>query len=328
MEQLLKKKRLIALLGFLGAFITIIFFHELVKEIVKKETFIDKVRVSVILPHSDDGYWSNVEKGITDTAEIYQDEMDVKIYIPQLNYNTSQMTELIKQQVAAQVDAIIVQGIDDSDYRKALIKAWNKGIQVIFVDTDLEGFPSHLYVGTDNYAAGVLLGEKLIEITGGVSKVAILSGASNYSNLEERCLGLYNSTQAFPDIEYVRLDYDNYDGLTVINKYKEIHTENPEIDTLICIEGTGGQTLGTVFDEKQIEYSHILAFDDSELARQGIQNGVLEGVIAQATWEMGKRTIDEAIRYSKTGKYSSNCINTSLRWVTLKDIQEEKANEK
>ncbi len=327
MEHRLKKKRYIVILGILISVFFIIFIITIIQEVVEEKVSIDKVRVSVILPHSDDGYWSNIEKGITDTAETYKDEMDVQIYIPQLNYNTGQMTELIKQQVAAQVDTIIVQGIDDSDYRKALIKAWRKGIQIIFVDTDLEGFPSHLYVGTDNYAAGVLLGEKLIEISGGAAKIAILSGASNYSNLQERCLGLYESTKAYSDINFVRLDYDNYDGLTVVNKYKKIHTENPEIDTLICIEGTGGQTLGTVFDEKQPEYAHILAFDDSELARQGIKNGVLDGVIAQATWEMGRKTIEETVRYEKTGTYSSNCIHTELRWVTLKEIEEETANE-
>ena len=99
-------------------------------------------RVSAILPHHDDGYWSFVGEGILDAAKNLP--LDVKIDTPNLNYNVEQMTELILQQVAAQVDALIVQGIDDPEYIAALETARAQGIRVVLVDTDLSGFQADL----------------------------------------------------------------------------------------------------------------------------------------------------------------------------------------
>ena len=111
------------------------------------------LRISAILPHDDQGYWTTLGAGILERAGEL--EADAKIVTPQLNYNISQMIELIRQATAAQVDAIIVQGIEDPDYLRALEDASDAGVQVVMVDTNVaETFP-HLYVGTDNYAAGV-----------------------------------------------------------------------------------------------------------------------------------------------------------------------------
>lgn len=176
----------------------------------------DKVitRISVILPHSDDGYWSLIEEGIYAAEEEYLEGFDIQIYIPQLNYNIGQMTDLIKRQVAANVDAIIVQGNNDEGYINALLEAQKNNIQVILIDTDIDKFPEHLYIGTNNYEAGVYMGNRLIDISGGKAKVAIMSGEKNYSNLEERYNGLMEAIRLYPEIDILAVEYNNYDGLT------------------------------------------------------------------------------------------------------------------
>lgn len=282
----------------------------------------EMIRVAVILPHKDDGYWSMIEQGVLKGEEEYRDRVDVKVYIPQLNYNVSQMSDLIKRQTAAKVDAIVVQGNEDKTYQKALMQAKKQGIQVVFVDTDVAEFATHLYVGTDNFAAGVLMGEKVAEVTGGKAKVAVLSGEEQYSNLQERYQGLITIAEEYPFIEFIRLDYDNYDGLTVISKYNQIHRENPEIDTLVCLEGTGGQTLGTVFNKRQDEYEHILCFDYTEWTKKALKNHIIDGVISQDMQQMGYRTIEEIVIYAETGNYSKYNIHTNLGWISAKDIEE------
>lgn len=296
-------------------------------ESVEKMKEKNMIRVSVVLPHSDDGYWSNIEKGILEGEADYSDRVDVQIHIPQLNYNIDQMVELIKRQTAAKVDAIIVQGNENKEYVDALIGARNQGIQIVLVDTDILIFPPHLYVGTNNYEAGVLMGEKLAEITGGEAKVAVLSGEAGYANLQERCQGLAAISEKYPLIEFIRLDYDNYDGLTVMNKYNEIHGENPEIDTLVCVEGTGGQTLGAVFKEEQSEYQNIVVFDITEETQKGLKNGIVDGIVSQDTNQMGYQAIKEIVKYMDEGKYSNNCIYTKTGWIASETIEEEEAYE-
>ena len=111
----------------------------------------DMTRVSVILPHYDDGYWMLIAEEIDQSGEELKKScgIDINMIMPQLNYNVPQMVDLLKQQIAAQVDVLVVQGNEDEEYIKTLTDAWNEGIQIICVDTDIESLPEHLYIGTN-----------------------------------------------------------------------------------------------------------------------------------------------------------------------------------
>lgn len=275
-------------------------------------------RVSAILPHNDYGYWTTVAEGIEEEAENHP--LSVKIYLPQLNYNVDQMTELIHQQIAAQVDALIVQGIEDADYRAALEEAKAQGIEVLLIDTELPGFDASLYVGTDNYDAGVQMGQRLIEVTGGEAVVAVLSGAPGYPNLEQRLAGLRDAVAASPGIEICAVEYDEYDALTVMEKYHEIKREHPEVDTLVCIEGTGAQTLGQL--EQEPAYDHILGFDYSDEGLEGLRSGVLDGLMVQQNRLMGQLCVRQ-IPLLRQKEDSEKVIYTEVRWITAEDLDEE-----
>lgn len=204
----------------------------------------DITRVTVILPHFDDGYWMLIEEGIEQSGEKLKKScgMDIKILKPQLNYNIPQMVELLKQQIAAKVDVLVVQGNEDEEYIDTLKEAWSEGIQIICVDTDIKSFPEHLYIGTDNYEAGKMLGEELINVTDGEANVALISGEPGFSNLEERLEGLQDAVKDYPKIHLGDVQYDDYDGLTVMKMYYQ-NTEGA--DTIVFLEGTGGVTISS-----------------------------------------------------------------------------------
>lgn len=293
------------------------------REVRVQKDYDKTIRIAVILPHEDDGYWSVVEEGILQAEKENEAKVDVQVCIPQLNYNTSQMVELINRQIAAKVDAVVVQGIDEEAYFDALKRAVEKGIQVVMVDTDMEEFPNHLYIGTDNHAAGVLMGKELVKLTCGSSKIAVISGMDGYLNLKQRYEGLQEAIKDYSDIEILRLDYDNYDALTVMKLYHQIREENPEVDTLVCIEGTAGQTFGTVFAEKQRDFEHILVFDLTEFTKDGMRSGMIDGIVVQNNWQMGYRAVLEIIHYREHGGYTEDTIFTPIYWYSKENLKEE-----
>lgn len=274
-------------------------------------------RVSVILPHKDDGYWNLIMEGIEE-AERENDSdyrIDINTLIPQLNYNIPQMTDLLKQQIAAKVDYIVVQGNEDGEFQSVLRKACDQGIQVICVDTDISDFPEHLYVGTDNVEAGRMLGEHLVELTGGTAVAAVISGAEEYQNLQQRMDGFREVVDEYPGIEIKQVAYDNYDGLTAMRIYKEL---SGVADTLVCLEGTGGMTLESIYSEHGDEYDYVIGFD----AHTGAKNHVLDGIVKQDTNRMGRQVVEEIRRHIETGAYSSDCIYTDICWVTAENYDE------
>ena len=274
----------------------------------------DITRVSVILPHSDDGYWMLIEEGIEQSGEELKKYcgMDIKILKPQLNYTMPQMVDILKQQIAAKVDVLVVQGNEDEEYINTLKEAWSEGIQIICVDTDIKNFPEHLYIGTANYEAGKMLGEELINVTDGEANVAVISGEPGFSNLEERLEGLQDAVKDYPKIHLGDVQYDNYDGLTVMKMY---YQNAEDADTIVFLEGTGGITISAQFKQRDDQYEHILGFD----AFDGVISGVIDGIIKQDTRRMGEQVVEEIANYIRNGEYSSETVYTTTHWMTAEN---------
>lgn len=274
----------------------------------------DITRVTVILPHFDDGYWMLIEEGIEQSGEKLKKScgMDIKILKPQLNYNIPQTVELLKQQIAAKVDVLVVQGNEDEEYIDTLKEAWSEGIQIICVDTDIKSFPEHLYIGTDNYEAGKMLGEELINVTDGEANVALISGEPGFSNLEERLEGLQDAVKDYPKIHLGDVQYDDYDGLTVMKMYYQ-NTEGA--DTIVFLEGTGGVTISSQFKQRDDQYEHILGFD----AFYGVISGAIDGIIKQDTNMMGEQVVEEIANFIRNGEYSSETVYTDTQWLTVEN---------
>ncbi len=274
----------------------------------------DWIRVTAVLPHDDYGYWTKTREGIVAGGAEYG--VDVKIVLPRMNYDIPQMTELIRQETAAKVDALIVQGIEDEKYLEALRKAQRQGILIVLIDTDVDGGFDHLYVGTDNYAAGKKMGEAVAEITGGEGTIAVLSGAENYPNLEERYDGMCSVLAVYPDLQVACVEYNQYDGLRVIEKYHAILKAYPEVDTLVCVEGTSGQALGPRLTRQNRKYEHIMVFDLSEETLQGLCSGAFEGVMKQQQDMMGQIAVREIRQYIESGGVWDRKILTDVDWIT------------
>lgn len=274
-------------------------------------------RVSVILPHNDDAYWSlvrnSIEKADQEIGGKYN--IDIKIYVPQLNYNIPQMIEILKQQVAARVDILVIQGNEDEQFRTVLEEARKEGIQIICVDTPLRDFPYDLYVGTDNRTAGEMIGTELALLTDGNAKVSVVSGSEGYLNLEDRLAGFRDAVKDYPGIQIQEICYDEYDGLTFMQLY---HSQSREANMLVCLEGTGGLALSHTYTERDDEYQVIVGFDSYE----GVESGVLDGIVKQDTRQMGRRIVEEIAGFVETGRYSARDIYTDIIWLTSENYDE------
>lgn len=281
-----------------------------------QDNYTPVTRVSVILPHDSDEYWSHIKAGIEEKrGEAEENRISIKILVPQINYSIPQMTEILRKQIAAKVDFIVVQGNEDPEFNEVLSEAQEQGIRIICVDTDKEGLPEHLYVGTDNYEAGLMLGREAVKLTGGKARLAIMSGEEKYLNMQQRYQGVLDAVAEYPEMEIAEVSYDHYDGLTVMRLYYELMNK---ADTLLFLEGTGGTTVSAAFDGEIGEYRYVIGFD----ANEGIKKGILDGVVMQDTRQMGSRVIEEIIRFVTEGSYSADEIVTDIWWLTQDNYDE------
>lgn len=282
------------------------------------------LRISAILPHDDsingeeNGYWVVIAESISAAgAEL---DIDVRVMTPRVNYDLTQIIDLIRQDTYARVDAIIVQGMDDPDYVASLAAAHEAGIQVVLVDTDADLGFEHLYVGTDNRAAGQSLGRFAAETTGGTATIAVITGAKGYSNVAERLQGLEDIVDTEPGMRIVDVAHGNYESLTVMTEYNRILREHPEVDTLVCLEGTGGQVLSQMLTPEQCPLAHFFAFDPTADALSGLESGLIDGVLVQDQDRMGRLTVEEIQRYAAGDGYSTMVLYTPTHIITPGEV--------
>lgn len=282
----------------------------------------DITRVTAVLPHDDLGYWTSVANGLRDAQADFP--VDVKISFPSTNYSVPQMVELIKAATAAQVDAIIVQGVEDSHYIAALENAREMGVKILFVDTDLPDFPDHVYIGTDNYAAGRMLGEQLVEASGGgEARIGIISGAPGYPNLELRVQGFRDVISVYPEMKILQMEYDQYDSLTLIEKYEVLSRPELGLDTLVCVEGTAAMTMGGMLEKRAEGFRYVTGFDYSEESLAALREGMVDGLMIQQPYGMGYRCIEECARFAAGKGYSQKVIHMDTTFITAGDLDEE-----
>lgn len=278
------------------------------------------LRVAVILPHNDDSYFHDMAESAS--AHARELGIDIKVSWPQLNYNIPQITELIREATAAQVDAIITQGAEVPSYQAALEEAARAGIQVVLVDTDIAGGSDYFYVGTDNVEAGRILGRELVRVTGGRAVAAVISGSEHLSNMAQRLEGLEEILDQEPGVELRRVEYGDYDSITIMEKYHLILQEDPDVNVLVCLEGTGGLTFSRVLTPETCPVEHILAFDLTSDSVGGIRAGLLDGVVAQDQRQMGIIALDEVLRFAREGHYSGAVHYTDSFFVSAENLDE------
>lgn len=282
------------------------------------------LRVSAIIPHDDSiegewvGYWTVIAESISAAGEELG--IDVRVTMPRVNYDMDEIIDLIRRSTYARVDAIIVQGTDDPDHVAALSAARDAGIQVVLVDTDADLGFEHLYVGTDNRDAGRVLGRFAAETTGGTATIAVLTGGEGYSNVAERLQGLEDVVAAEPGMRIVDVAYDNYESLTVMTEYRRVLREHPEADTLICLEGTGGQTLSQILTPEQCPLAHLFVFDRNTDVFSALESGLIDGVLVQDQEQMGRLAVEEIQRYAAGEGYSAPVLHTPVDVITRREV--------
>lgn len=278
----------------------------------------ERIRVTAVMPHYDYGYWTIAQEGILAAGEEY--EVDIKVVLPRLNYDVSQMAELIRQETAARVDALIAQGIEDKAYLDALRDAESKGILIVLIDADVDGGFAHTYVGTDNFAAGKKLGEFVAKALGGQGEIAILSGRENYLNLVERCDGIRDALKNYPEISVACTEYDQFDSLLAIEKYHAIARDYPEVDALVCVEGTSGQILGPRLSEGDALFEHIVAFDKGKETLEGLRFGAFDAILTQQQGDMGRIAVREIYERLKHGGEWNRKILLDTEWIMPEEL--------
>lgn len=211
------------------------------------------------------------------------EELGVKaVYTGPADDNIDEMIQCFEDAIERKVKGIVVFGMDDR-LAPSINKAWENGIPTVTVDGDVKNSRRIAFVGTGNYSAGLLGGEKLIEMLSGQGQVAILT-EPNVELHRDRTRGYVDSLKAAPGIEVVEIadtkashDDAYAAAISLLNRF-------PDLKALACTDYFGGIAASIAVEELGRKGRvKILSMDRSNFVLKKIDEGVITATLVQQT---------------------------------------------
>lgn len=275
---------------------------------------------ALIAEENENDYWRLVKKGADKAAEKNHVNLE---YVAPKKADNDEMNRLLDRMIAAKMDGIIVQGIKGARFKNLVHKSVERDIPIVTVDTDAKASERKAYVGTDNIAAGKLLGEALLSNTSGEQYVGIITGRNEAINQQERVQGFRDMVEGHKRIHIIdiRESHITKNGATIAS-YKLLK-QYPKINAFVGMSALDGP--GIVEGVKEVapfKNVYVLAFDTLPETMQLLETGKIDATVAQYPEQMGYDAVEVLIRLQ--GKdMLDNLIYTKTNIITKEGVQKK-----
>ncbi|WP_062052590.1 sugar-binding protein [Bacillus sp. JCM 19034] len=273
-----------------------VFFYKLVQDYEHRIN--DEISIDFTLPtyhfvligeEMNHDYWRLVGEGAKQTEDHY----DVFVeYKGPSRSNPDEQLKLLDMAIKAKVDGIIVQALNE-EFTPLINRAVSEGIPVITIDTDAPDSLREVYIGTDNYVAGQLAGEALIEDTNGYATVGIITGSFENAHHQLRVQGFQDALEDVEGINVVAVEESNITRVEAEEKAYTMLSEHGDITAMIGTSSWDG--IGIVAAAKKLnklDDLYVMTFDPLEENIQLLETGELDAIIEQQPFEMGYKSIE------------------------------------
>lgn len=126
------------------------------------------------------------------------------------SYSPDDELSAFQKAVNRHPSGILISPAQPDKFKDAIDAAIKDGIPVICVDSDSPASGRILFVGTDNYQAGLESGKRMAQLLHGKGNVVLIT-IPGQLNLEERLRGVTESFQKFPEIRIFKTFDDKGD---------------------------------------------------------------------------------------------------------------------
>jgi ribose transport system substrate-binding protein len=257
---------------------------------VKEEKELPAYHFVLIGEEMDHDYWRLVGEG----AKAAEENNDVYVeYKGPKRSNPEEQAKLLDVAIKSKVDGIIVQALTE-EFIPLINKATESGIPVITIDTDAPSSKRSTYIGTDNYKAGQLAGQTLVEDTNGQAVVGIITGSFRNAHHELRVEGFMDAIEGEEGIEVVSIEESTITRVVAEEKAHKMLLEYPQITALYGTSALDGIGMVQASESLQIsdEELYMIAFDTLPENIELLEDGKVDALVGQKPYEMGYRSVE------------------------------------
>ena len=254
------------------------------------------VTVNVDLP-----YWKTAAEGFQRAAADFGVTAEVR---GPSSFDPQAQVQEFKTVVARKPAGILVSVTNSSLLTPEIDAAIAAGIPVITMDSDAPESKRLYFIGTNNFQAGRLGGQRAAAQLNGRGNVVFFT-MPGQPNLDERLKGYKDIFASHPDIHIVEVFDMKGDSGLAMDKAREYlaRTGKDRIDAFICLQSSAGKDVGEIIRRAKSngDPGRLLVTMDTDVATlQLVKDGIIDSTIAQKPYTMaliGLKALDDIHHY-------------------------------
>jgi ribose transport system substrate-binding protein len=175
------------------------------------------------------------------------------------------------------------------------------GIPVITIDSDAATSHRLYFIGTNNFEAGRLGGQRVAAQLNSKGNVVFFTTAGQ-PNLEERLKGYKDVFESYPGIKVVEVfDMKGSSGAAMDKAREYLARTGPaKIDAMVCLEASAGKDVGEAFKRVNATGHLLVAMDVDDATLKLVKDGTIDSTISQKPYTMallGLKALDDVHHY-------------------------------
>ena len=228
-------------------------------------------------------YWQEARAGLTDAAAALGVKTD---FTGPVAYTPNEELNAFQKAVAEKPSGIMLSATKPELFTTAINGAIAQGIPVICIDADVPGSRRILFVGTDNFRAGMESGRRMGEILHGQGRIVVIA-IPGQLNLDERERGVNEALKKYPGVTIVQTIDDRGDPRIANDQISALLQAKAKFDGIICLEASGGSGAAEALHRMNLSAKiPIVAFDNDPETLDWIDRGAITATITQKPYVM------------------------------------------
>jgi len=252
-------------------------------------------------------FWEHAEAGAEKAAGDFNVEVDV--IMPS---SITDQTRKVEDLLIKGADGIAISPIDPANQVEIINRAAAE-TNLIAHDSDAPGTNRQVYIGMDNFDAGLLCGKTLREAMPDGGKVIIFVGRLDQDNAKRRRQGFIDAflerapdrerTDPVGDVitvktgekEYTVLGTmtDQFDRARAKSNVEDALIRNPDLSAAVGLfEYNPPMILEALDRAGKLGQVKVMAFDENDATLQGIKDGNVVATIVQNPYQYGYKSVE------------------------------------
>jgi ribose transport system substrate-binding protein len=284
------------------------------------------LKVAFVTNNTSD-FWKIATAGIHKYEKEGKVQVDVKM---PPNGTLAEQNQILETLVSQGYDAIALSVNAPSDQVPVINKAATK-TKLITFDSDAPKSNRLLYIGTNNYEAGKVLGAEIVKLLPSGGKIAVFVGTLAADNAKERLRGVEDAI-AQKKIEIVDKREDNTDRAKARSNVEDIVNAHTDLAMAVGLWSYNGPAIAAALEALGKKGKVLAAvFDEEEGTLSGIAAGTIQVTVVQKPFQFGylsSKWMHELATKGETAQAAvppNKVIDTGVEVIDKTNVAEFKA---